>query len=390
VTSGVLAAPRLRRCRLAEYEPYVDHDLLEEIASLGRQVAGLRVLHLSHRDVTADPVAAGLRSLVTLEREAGLESEWLVAGSETDARDATRADDWWPHPSDAQWSAWISSNFRAARDIADAWDVGVVHGPSLAGVAAIAHDKAGRWLWQAPHGGAIHACRRASDFLASYSATVHDDNDAGTTVDPLAPLNVRLPRGIARRIGRILDLDFDRPLLCHIARFAPWLELDEVISAYWEAKQAMPDLQLAIGGAVGGREARGYGAVAARASEDHDLHVLASLSTLEIAALRNCASINLRGPAPTGHTVDVRECVWIGGPLLAWRPQSCAGRPPDPYTLSAATSVRAAGLQIAELLMSDEPSGGAARGHEAIRSNHLILHGLRDWLRTLTSLVATA
>ena len=354
--NGVLAAPRVRRCRLADYEPYAEPGLLEDIESLGRRVAGLRVLHLSNRDAGADPAPAGLRSLLALERDVGLESEWLVPWADADARHAADVGDWWPRPSEAQWSSWVSFNFRAARDIEGSWDVAVVHGASLAGVAAIASDRAGRWLWQV------------------------DD-----AVDPLAPHNARLARGVARRMGRILDLDFDRPFLCHIARFAPWVELDAVIGAYWEAKQANPELQLVVGGAAAGRDARGHKSVGARASEDDDLHVLPRLSSLEIAALRNAASINVRGPAPAGHTVDVRECHWIGRPVLAWPPGNGVARLPlDGYTPHAADAVRVTGLQIAELLMSHDDS----RGHAAVRSDHLIVHSLRDTLRTLASVVA--
>jgi hypothetical protein len=168
MTNGVLVAPPLRRRRLAAYAEYAGQDLTEELAALGRRLAGLRVLHLSSSDATTDPVSADLPAVVALERELGLESSWLVPRSDADMRGATRANHWWPQPSQSEWSSWLSSNFRAARDISGTWDVAVVHGPALAGVAGIGEEKAGVWLWQPPCSAPDPGGHRAADYLARF------------------------------------------------------------------------------------------------------------------------------------------------------------------------------------------------------------------------------
>jgi trehalose synthase len=118
---------------------------------------------------------------------------------------------------------------------------------------------------------------------------VERENRVGATVDPLAPFNVRIPPAVARRVGPMLDIDTDRPLLCHISRFAPWADLEAVIAAYWEAKSVVGGLQLVIGGAAGSRhDSLSSKCVSTRASEDPDLRQLPNLSSMEIAALRSC------------------------------------------------------------------------------------------------------
>jgi trehalose synthase len=146
---------------------------------------------------------------------------------------------------------------RAARDIEGTWDVAVVHGSALAGVAAIGEDKADVWLWQPPCSAPEPGGGRLAEYLARYSGLVGRDNRVGATVDPLATFNMRFPPDVARRVGPLLEIDADRPLLCHVSRFAPWTELDEVIGAYWGAKSVVTDLEPVIGGAACNRHEHG-------------------------------------------------------------------------------------------------------------------------------------
>src|SRR2546425_407327 len=70
--------------------------------------------------------------------------------------------------------------------------------------------------------------------------------------------NMDLPPEICRRAIAEMGIDVRRPLLLQVSRFDPWKDPLGVIRAYRLAKEKIPDIQLAIGGAMAGDDPQGW------------------------------------------------------------------------------------------------------------------------------------
>ena len=69
-------------------------------------------------------------------------------------------------------------------------------------------------------------------------------------IDPLSVKNKAMPREEACSLLSSMGVDPKRPLVTQVSRFDPWKDPWGIVDAYKEAKQAIPELQLAYLGAA--------------------------------------------------------------------------------------------------------------------------------------------
>ena len=69
-------------------------------------------------------------------------------------------------------------------------------------------------------------------------------------IDPLLPKNTPRPDADVRRTLAAMGLDTGRPLMAQVSRFDYWKDPWGVIDAYREARESVPDVQLALLGVI--------------------------------------------------------------------------------------------------------------------------------------------
>ena len=96
-------------------------------------------------------------------------------------------------------------------------------------------------------------------------------------IDPLTPKNRALPKYLYREVVAEFGIDLARPLLIQVSRFDPWKDPQGVIDTYRLVKKGLPEVQLALIGAMAEDDPQGweiYGLIREEADLDPDLYAL--------------------------------------------------------------------------------------------------------------------
>src|SRR5918912_2426683 len=137
---------------LKDYARIATRGLMDEIRRLAEPLRGKRVLHLS-ATAFGGGVAEINYTLIPLMRDVGLEAEWQVIYGREEFFNATKLmhnalqgnpDDL----SEEQWATWTQYNEMNARELADGWDVALIHDPQPAALYSLVPEKARGWLWR--------------------------------------------------------------------------------------------------------------------------------------------------------------------------------------------------------------------------------------------------
>ena len=137
---------------LADYTHIVGRPLVEEVRELAEPLRGKRVVHLS-ATAFGGGVSEILYTLVPLMRDVGLDVEWQVIYGREEFFNATKLmhNALQGNPQDLteeQWATWAQYNEMNARELADGWDVCVVHDPQPAALLSLVPEKATGWIWR--------------------------------------------------------------------------------------------------------------------------------------------------------------------------------------------------------------------------------------------------
>jgi hypothetical protein len=265
---------------LDAYRPLVGDAEIERIRTLAAPFAGARVLHLN-ATASGGGVAELLATLVPLMRAVGLDAEWRTLRCADGFFAVTKA----MHnalqgadlPLTGEMRAvWERHTRENARDLEGSYDLIIVHDPQPAGIRAMLdRQSSGAWVWRC-HIDLTTSDPAAWDFLrpylTGYDAAVFSMPEYAKrdltgpriavippSIDPLSPKNAALPHERVRAIVRDYGIDPDRPLLVQVSRFDPWKDPLGVIAAYRTVKRAIPDVQLALLGALATDDPGGAG-----------------------------------------------------------------------------------------------------------------------------------
>lgn len=388
----------------APYAAFASSTTLREVIGTAPLLRDVRVLHVS----TGPPDSATahlLEWLVPVMHALGIETEWRVIS--LDAREDVApilrhvlgvAAAALPQ---ALWQDLVELNRRVAARIEDEWDVIVAHDVELALLASVAGGSRARWLLRP---GALMPALdvgAAGEFgfhLDRYSGVIVDVDGPPSVggrpawripvgVDPLAPATRELESGAVRMLCEGLGLDPSRPIVVHSTCYSGLSGISEAIDAYWAIKGSLSDLQFAVLGPVVSNSADGAraDALAARASEDPDLHVLPAVSQSEINAVRTRASMVVQTSHAVGSDLDVLEAWWKGRPVVRTYPRR--GGIVNGPALCACTSQELASCMRVVLADSERAARLGWFGRERVRDRLLVPSSLSLWLRVLLDTV---
>ncbi len=332
--------------RLDEYEGVAPEEQLEEARSLGRQVAGLRVVHVNST-AQGGGVAEILQSMVPLMRDIGIDARWFVMPGATSFFDTTKR----LHNllqgaegeiTDAMWGAYrshvddVASQIRSQGIEADVW---IMHDPqSLPLAQSLNLNGSAMWVCHidttAPNPSAL---RGVLPLVAGYPLVLFSMPQyvlpgipkdkvriAPPAIDPLIVKNRLLQQTEVRSILQRLGVDPDRPLLCQVARFDRWKDPFGVIDAYRLVKKQVPDVQLALLGVIVAQDdPEAYSVVEdvrAYAQADPDIHLFTDpqdVGEVEVAAFQTGSTVMIQKSLREGFGLSVTEALWKGSPTVA-------------------------------------------------------------------------
>jgi len=391
---------------LSDYASIVGRSLVDEIRERADRLKGKRVLHVS-ATAFGGGVSEILYTLIPLMIDVGLNVEWHVIYGAEEFFNATKVmhNALQGNPQDLteeQWATWKRFNQINADQLADGWDVCIVHDAQPAALASLVPDKSRNWVWRCH----IDLSTPNQDTLAQllpyldpYPATVFHmqqyvphgiDGRAHIVppaIDPLAPKNMAFSPEDAIYICDQFGIDVDRPLLTQVSRFDPWKDPLGVIDAYRLVKERVPDVQLALVGSMATDDPEGwdfFNATVAHADGDPDIHILNNLNNvgaIEVNAFQSHSDVVIQKSTREGFGLTVSEAIWkarpfIGGDVGGIPLQITDGE--SGFLVSTVEQCAQRAIEILEDPMLGKKLG--RNGKEAVRKRFLMPRLLRDWL----------
>jgi trehalose synthase len=180
--------------------------------------------------------------------------------------------------------------------------------------------------------------------------------------------------------------DADRPLLVQVSRFDPWKDPLGLIEAYQDVSASMPEVQLALVGAMPDDDPEGievYREVEAVAEDDDDIHLLTNLPDAGINTLQRTADIVLQKSLREGFALTVAEALWKETPVIGTNVGGIPLQVEDGENgyLVEPTDIDATADRITRLLEDDDRRERfGERGHQTVREQFLTTRLLVDYL----------
>jgi trehalose synthase len=412
----MLKTVKLSSRSLHDYRELVSPKLLDEIETLGRRLAGRRVLEINATD-QGGGVAEILRSELPLLVDLGLDAQWRVIeapakffevtkrihnGLQGDFRNLTAA----------QWQLYEEHNRQFARDIgAGEWDCIIVHDPQPAAMRFFTDDlKRGdaKWVWRC-HLDSRHANphyrQRLQDFLKPYEAAIYtlkkyvlpgyEPKHLGIipmAIDPLADKGMDMSIEEAKSRVSGFGINANKPLVAQISRFDPWKDPIGVIEAWKLAKKEVPNLQLALVGDYASDDPEGrviFEQVVRIGRGVRDLYLIANKADdKDVRAFQMAANVVVQKSLREGFGLTVTEALWAGTPVVGSNVGGIPVQIEDGKSGYLVESIEETAEKVVELVRDARLAEKMGRyGREFVRQNFLLPRLLRDDLRFITKVL---
>lgn len=397
---------------LEKYEPLVGSASVRQLLLLGKQLSGLRLVHVnSTRE--GGGVAEILNWMLPLMSDLGIEASWEVItgpprfyeitksihnGLQGNRADLTSKD--WALLREVN-AEWAETHRDAMRDA----DVVFIHDPQPAATIEYCRNAKSKWIWR----GHIDVSRpyrpiwnQLRPIVEKYDASIfsmnafaqqlgHPQYLIAPSIDPLSPKNVDLTPEEIANVGTKIGLDRTRPLLVQVSRFDRFKDPIGVIQAYKIIRKVIPvQLVLAGGGATDDPEGMAvYHEVLEAAQSDDDIHILLLPSDAHttINALQRLADIVIQKSTKEGFGLTVTEAMWKGKPVIGGDTGGIRLQVVDFHTGFLVSTPEGVAHRVRFLLDHRrrlERMGEVAREH--VRENYLLTRHLREYLTLILAL----
>lgn len=404
-------APSLPDRTLEVYADVAEPDRLERLRSLAGALSDRRILHVNST-ATGGGVAELLRSIVPVCNDLGVDTDWLVMDATDDFFAVTKAihnglQGDGPPLTEGMKATYRSVTERNAAELEGEYDLVVIHDPQPLGLldrlAETMPDAAIVWRCHVDLTDPLEEYRA---FVAEYVSRVDHaifsrtayagDVGALTTsvvypsIDPVTEKNRSLDETAeAAERDRLDPLSFDRPLVAQISRFDPWKDQFGTLEAYRRASDTVPDLQLALVGAMAGDDPEGmavYERVAEEAVDDPNVHALTDLPDTTVNVLQRRSDVVVQKSLREGFGLVVSEALWKRTPVVG---SNVGGIPlqivdgENGYLVDP-NDASSAGDRIVSLLENERRrTRFGANGRESVRERFLLPRQLADLLEVL-------
>ena len=330
---------------LDRYKSIVSASLIEQIYEVVRSLAGLHVLHVN---TTAEGggVAEILNELIPIMGELGIQHDWKVvpldeASGYFTARlvDMLQGYDTGAFP-EAEKQVFLEKLRRAvSKEPEYQADVYIIHDFQLVPLAEF-------FPWMRPaiwfcHVDTAHPTPSAQQYIRQFldpyalacfnsPASVFEDLPPEKVlvvtlgIDPFRVKNRDLPRDRGMQILSSCGIDPARPLITQVSRFGVWKNPWQVIEIYRLVKQEMPDVQLAMVGAMEAKDDMKAEEILADLQQnyvngDADIHLLSDPTIINheaVNAFQSYSSVILQRSIREGFGLTVTEAMWKKQPVV--------------------------------------------------------------------------
>ncbi len=191
-------------------------------------------------------------------------------------------------------------------------------------------------------------------------------------------------------------IDMRRPLLVQVSRFDPWKDPLGVIQTYRLVKNEMPEVQLALVGALAGDDPEGYqilSQINEVSAKDQDIYVftnLAGVGNMEVNAFQRAAQVVIQKSIKEGFGLVVSEALWKGTPVVAGKVGGIPMQIPDDMQEYLVSGIEDCARMVLSLLRDEtRRKEFGEKGRERVRGEFLTPRLIRDELRLIRSLVSS-
>jgi trehalose synthase len=330
---------------LDRYKGLVSTSLLTQIYEVAQELVGLHVLHIN-TTAQGGGVAEILSDMLPLVEELGIHHDWKVitldeaSGSFT-ARlvDMLQGYDTGAFP-EAEKQVFLEKLRHAvSQEPAYQADVYFIHDFQLVPLAEF-------FPWMRPaiwfsHVDTAHPTPSAQQYIEQFldpyaimcfnsSASVFKDLPPERVrvitlgIDPFRVKNRDLPRERGMQILSNCGIDPSRPLITQVSRFGIWKNPWQCIEIYRLVKQQMPDVQLALVGALEAKDDVKAVEILADLQRnyvqgDADIHLLSDPAIIDheaVNAFQRYSSVILQRSIREGFGFTVTEAMWKRQPVV--------------------------------------------------------------------------
>ena len=403
-----------------KYEKFIPEEMFNEIKELATELEGLKVTMINATP-KGGGVAEVLKNLIPLMEDIGLEAEWHVIPPHEDFFELTKS------MHNALQGEQFNLTFEERKlyqhhmeKTADLMqdmesDVWVMHDPQPAGVIQYLSDKECYPMISRIHIDTTNPGPESWNFIEGFllqydkiifhcKKFVHDDvfGDKVETmppaINPFTDKNKKLEQQETNAILESFGIDTDKPLVSQISRFDPWKDPEGVVKAYHQAKQEIPDLQLAYLGlflAADDPEAQEvYERTKEKVKPEDDIYLFTDpsrLGSLSVGKFVNAfqagSDVVMQKSTREGFGLSVTEAMWKGTPVIGGEVGGIKLQIEDGKNGYLVSSPEEAAEKTVKLINNPdlrEKLGTAAR--ETVKEKFLMPRLLRDYLRMFKNL----
>ncbi len=384
---------------LEAYRGLAPDAIMDHLLDAAPRLHGARVAH-----VNATPYGGGvselLRSLVPLMNDLGIMTDWKIISGDDAFFQVTKKihNGLQGAPialTERERATYIRNARLNARLFEERYDFVFIHDPQPAAMLSFSERRTGRWVWRCH----IDTSRPNPDVWEFVRKHVRDYDAAIFTmrefappdfpvnevaiippaIDPLSPKNLALPESTVRQVLSWIGIDMDHPLIAQVSRFDPWKDPLGVIAAYRLAREAIPNLQLALAGSMALDDREGweiYRQITGESRHDPLIHVFTNLTgvgNIEVNAFQRLSDVIIQKSIREGFGLVVSEAMWKSTPVVAGRAGGIPLQMADGTGGILVDGVDECAGAIVELL--GNPKRGAAlgeRGRARVREHFLL------------------
>ena len=400
---------------LENYRSWVGDQLIDEIRALSKSLQGLRICQIN-ATAAGGGVAELLSRLIPVHLNLGIKTDWRLIYGDKDFFAITKSFHNALQGGELNLTAeakraYLERNRMSAEMLPDDYDVFIVHDPQP---LALRHFKdlqrARKWIWRC-HIDSSQPNAEVWEFLRPFvqeydaavftmKAFVPADLELSEVIfippaiDPVSTKNMELPPEVYRHAIGEMGIDLRRPLLLQVSRFDPWKDPLGVIRAYQLAKEKMPEIQLAMVGAMAGDDPQGWEIlekINEEAAKDSDLYVFTNMTgvgNMEVNAFQRSANVVLQKSIREGFGLVVAEAFWKAKAVVAGRAGGIPMQFPAGYEDYLVESAEDCAKRVLFLLENPNIAEAFGRAGQAkIRTEFLLPRLIRDELKLLKDVV---
>lgn len=399
---------------LDDYLPLVP-DVVEKIYLLAKPLQGLKVTHVN-TTALGGGVAEMLRSIVPLQQDIGLNSNWYVIPPNDAFFEVTKEIHNFLQGKEGnlnhdQKKTYLEYNNFLADLLAEiTCDVLIIHDPQpVAALTFLNNQKPPLAVWRC-HIDTSTPNQKVWDFLLPYLKIydhfvftmkdfTHHNFPAGQistiapVIDPLATKNIAMEKEGAKYYVQRFGIDTNKPLITQVSRLDPWKDPQGVVDTYRLAKKEFPDLQLALVAQMANDDPEGeiiFQQIKKHIQDEKGIFVLVNLPNNDqaINAFQVVSDIILQKSVREGFGLTVTEAMWKKAVVIGGNVGGIKLQIEDGKNGFLVNSPKEAAEKIVYLLqnpkLKEEISQAA---HESVKDKFLMPHNILNYLNLFSHLL---